>query len=244
MLRRRHIVAVALFALALGAPSAAHAADCAGADVVPAADNLPVVTQATLCLLNDQRTTHGLRALTENRALTGASTTYSQRMVREAFFAHESPDGRTLVSRLATVGYLAGREDWVAGENIGWGQGPLSTPRSMMTAWMRSAGHRENILSVEYREIGLGFALGTPPDSTWGATYTTDFGDRGTPQARAGTRVALSGTAKRRPTTRKKGRKAGARAACARSAEARKRGATKKRARTPTSRTCARLGVV
>jgi uncharacterized protein YkwD len=244
MLRRRHIVAVALVALALGAPSAAHAADCAGADVVPAADNLPVVTQATLCLLNEQRATHGLRALIENQALTGASTTYSRRMVQEAFFAHESPDGMTLVSRVTAVGYLAGRDDWVVGENIGWGQGPLSTPRSMVTAWMHSAGHRENILSVEYREIGLGFALGTPPDRTWGATYTTDFGDRGTPQARAGPRVVVSGTTKRRPTSRKKGRTAVARSACPRSAQARKRAATKKRARTRPGRTCARLASV
>jgi uncharacterized protein YkwD len=244
MLRRSCTVAVVLLAFAFGAPSGASAADCAGADLVPAADNLAAVGQATLCLLNDQRTSHGLRALRENAALTGASTTYSQRMVRQAFFAHESPDGGTLVARLTAVRYLTGGDDWVVGENIGWGQGPLSTPRSMVTAWMNSAGHRENILSGEYREIGLGFALGTPPDSTWGATYTTDFGDPGHAAA-AGSRAAAAGAAKRKPAAHKKRRKAVARAACARSAQVHKRGraATRTKARRG-ARTCARLALV
>jgi uncharacterized protein YkwD len=227
MLRPRHAVAVTLLALAFGAPSAAHAADCAGADVVPAAENLAVVSQATLCLVNYQRTSHGLRPLSENRALTGASAAYSQRMVQQAFFAHESPDGGTLVARLKAVRYLTGGDDWVVGENIGWGQGPLATPRSMVTAWMNSKGHRENILTSDYHEIGLGFALGTPRDSAWGATYTTDFGD--------------PGASKRKAAAHRK-RNAVARAACARSAEARTRSSAAKGAHT--SKACARLALL
>ena len=41
---------------------------------------------------------------------------------------------------------------------------------------MNSPGHRENLLSADYTQVGLGLALGTPADQTWGATYTTDFG--------------------------------------------------------------------
>ena len=66
--------------------------------------------------------------------------------------------------------------DWSAGENIAWGQGDLSTPRSIVAAWMASPGHRANILNGEYTQIGLGLAPGSPVDATWGATYTTDFG--------------------------------------------------------------------
>ena len=62
------------------------------------------------------------------------------------------------------------------GENIGWGQASLATARSMVAAWMNSPGHRENLLSADYTQVGLGLALGTPADQTWGATYTTDFG--------------------------------------------------------------------
>jgi uncharacterized protein YkwD len=175
--RRLAAVVAALCALGAAAP-AARADDCAGADLVPAADNLAQVGQATLCLLNEQRAAQGLRPLVVSVRLGTASVGYSQRMVEQAFFAHVSPDGGTLVDRLSAVGYVSRAGGWVAGENIGWGQGPLSTARSMVTAWMNSPGHRANILDAEYRDIGLGLALGTPPDRSWGATYTTDFGRR------------------------------------------------------------------
>jgi hypothetical protein len=109
--------------------------------------------------------------------LTTAATRYSQRMVSEGFFGHVAPDGITLARRLSALGYLRpdGRP---AGENIGWGQGELSSARSMVTAWMNSPGHRANVLFRSYREIGIGIAIGAPVDPAWGATYTTDFGAR------------------------------------------------------------------
>src|ERR1700754_4466342 len=112
MVRRRLAAVAALAALALCAPAAAQADDCAGADVVPAADNVAVVDQATLCLLNQQRAAQGLGALVENAALSSASTSYSQRMVAQGFFAHESPDGGTLVDRLTGAGYLGEDDPW------------------------------------------------------------------------------------------------------------------------------------
>src|SRR3954465_4896606 len=78
MVRRRLAAVAALAALALCAPAAAHADDCAGADVVPAADNVAVVGQATLCLLNQQRAANGIGPLVENTALSTASAGYSQ----------------------------------------------------------------------------------------------------------------------------------------------------------------------
>lgn len=201
-MHRRCTVVLALLALALCAPGGAAAADCPGADAVPAADNLPAIGQATLCLVNEQRAARGIRALRVNARLSSASAGYSQRMVAQAFFDHQAPDGTTLVQRLTSVGYLDGGDDWVVGENIGWGQGPLSTPRAMVNAWMNSTGHRRNILAADYAEIGLGLAVGTPADATWGATYTTDFG--------------------RKPPKKVKRRRAVARTACVRSAQARK----------------------
>jgi uncharacterized protein YkwD len=212
MVQRRLAAVAAFAALALCAPAAAQAADCAGADVVPAADNVAVVSQATLCLLNQQRAANGIGPLVENAALSTASVGYSQRMVAEGFFDHESPDGGTLVQRLTAVGYLGGDDAWVVGENIGWGQASLATPRSMLTAWMNSAGHRENLLSADYTEVGLGVALGTPVDQTWGATYTTDFGAGAAPAPSHPRAKAASATRK----------KAGRTASCARAASARR----------------------
>lgn len=181
MLGRRRLVALLVScaaAFALVAPSGTHAADCPDADTVPAAENLVAVGQATLCLFNAERAARGLPPLIRNAQLDSASVAYSLRMVGEAFFAHQSPDGGTLVQRLTTAAYLGKGDGWVVGENLAWGQGPLSTPRSIVAAWMNSQGHRENVLSTEYREIGLGIALGTPPNRSWGATYTNDFGAR------------------------------------------------------------------
>ena len=234
MVHRRLATVAALAALALCAPATAHADDCAGADVVPAADNVVVVGQATLCLLNQQRAAKGVGPLVENAALSTASAGYSQRMVSQGFFAHESPDGGTLVDRLTAVGYLGGDAAWVVGENIGWGQASLATPRSMVDAWMNSPGHRENLLSADYGQVGLGLALGTPTDRTWGATYTTDFGAGAQTQAPAHPRAKAASTRKkatraascaRAASTRRSARSTKARrsAACARSARARRR---------------------
>jgi uncharacterized protein YkwD len=227
MPRRRLATVAALAALALCAPATASADDCAGADLVPAADNVVLVGQATLCLLNDQRAAHGVDALAENAALTSASTGYSQRMVAQRFFDHESPDGGTLVERLTGAGYLGDDDAWVVGENIGWGQGTLATARSMVDAWMASAGHRANLLSGDYTVVGLGLALGTPADQTWGATYTTDFGAAAQPPAPAHTRAQASAASKnaKRPAT------------CARAASARRRARS---AKPRTSTACAR----
>jgi len=212
MVRRRLAAVAALAALALCAPATAQADDCAGADVVPAADNVALVGQATLCLLNQQRAANGIGPLVENAALSTASAGYSQRMVAQGFFGHESPDGGTLVQRLTAVGYLGGDDAWVVGENIGWGQASLATARSMVTAWMNSPGHRENLLSADYSQVGLGLALGTPTDQTWGATYTTDFGAGATP-APAHPRVKAASAARK---------KAARAASCARAASARR----------------------
>ena len=212
MVHCRLATVAALAALALCAPATAHADDCAGADVVPAADNAAVVGQATLCLLNQQRAANGIGSLVENPALSAASARYSQRMVAQSFFGHESPDGGTLVQRLTAVGYLGGDDAWVVGENIGWGQASLATARSMVTAWMNSPGHRKNLLSADYTQVGFGLALGTPNDQTWGATYTTDFGAGATP-------VPAHRRAKAASATRKKASRA---TSCARAASARR----------------------
>jgi uncharacterized protein YkwD len=46
--------------------------------------------------------------------------------------------------------------------------------------WMNSPGHRANILSASFREVGIGVALGAPRVGDHpAATYATEFGSRG-----------------------------------------------------------------
>ncbi|CAB4916520.1 unannotated protein [freshwater metagenome] len=171
------LIGLATFAFA---PAAAQAATCPNADLQPTAANAALVTDATLCLLNEQRAAEGLPALVRQGDLDRASTAYASKMVVERFFDHIAPDGSTVTRRLRAVNYIptAAGWEWSVGENIGWAEYYLATPASMVKAWMASPGHRANILSDTFREIGVGIVPATPISAAVGATYVTDFGRR------------------------------------------------------------------
>lgn len=135
--------------------------------------------QATICLVNRERTQRGLPPLRQNGLLTAASAEHSQDMVRRDYFEHTTPDGHTLGDRLRAIGYARGVSA-SAGENIAYGVGFRSTPAHIVDSWMHSPGHRADILRPSFTEIGIGIALGAPEvpdrDKEDSATYTTDFG--------------------------------------------------------------------
>src|SRR4051794_29720544 len=90
------LLAVSAFA---AAPVAANAASCAGADNAPSSMSRSAANRATLCLLNEQRRAHGLRALKLDRKLGRAAAGHARDMVAQHFFAHESRNGATFGSR-------------------------------------------------------------------------------------------------------------------------------------------------
>jgi uncharacterized protein YkwD len=167
------------------APASAAASGCPGADDVPTAASVPAFAATTRCLLNEQRAAAGLPSLAPDPALESAAAAYSRRMVAESFFAHVAPNGDDLVHRLTAAGYMASHPDWIVGENIAWGTGSLSSPANVAAAWMASPGHRANILSASFAEVGVGVALGTPTAPGAGVTVTTDFGSLGAAPASA-----------------------------------------------------------
>jgi uncharacterized protein YkwD len=168
-------LAAALTVTLAAAPAASAACKGAGAFAENATQR--ALVRATLCVLNARRARHELNPLLLNRKLGTAARSHSRAMVRERFFSHTSPDGTTFVDRIQASGYLSGARSWSVGENIAWGSGRRSTPRSIARAWMNSPGHRANILSRSFRHIGIGIASGSPL-GTSGGTYTTDFGRR------------------------------------------------------------------
>lgn len=200
-------IALAATALALGAPGAAVAAPCPGADLRPSAGNVLDAAQATICLINRERTRAGLRALSDEAHLRRASGTFARRMVERRFFDHVAPDGSNVVDRLKASGYLSGATSWVVGENIAWGESYLGSPAEIVRAWMKSPGHRANILRASFEDVGIGIALGTPRTADRGATYAADFGRR-RPRRAPGTDTtgstaeSLRLTASRRPRPR------------------------------------------
>lgn len=158
--------------MAAGVPSAS-AATCANADV-SASD--PAAADATLCLLNKERTSRGLGALTRSAVLDKAADRFAVDMVERGFFDHVSPGGGTFMDRIKAAGW-APSGSWTAGENIAWGSGSLGSPESIVDGWMHSTGHRANILNGAFSQIGIGIADGAPSDGIRGeaGTYVTDF---------------------------------------------------------------------
>ncbi len=165
----------------LGAAAARRSRGCGGADARPGSSRRSrrIASRALLCLLNKTRRAHGLRPLRGNARLLKAAERHSRSMVERGYFSHVEPGGLSPLDRVRRTGYLSGALRFTCGENIGWGDGPTSTPRSMMRAWMNSAPHRANILSAGFREVGLGGVPGTPASAhASGGTYTTVFGGR------------------------------------------------------------------
>jgi uncharacterized protein YkwD len=163
--------------LLVGAPSASAAGACSAANASASQASKRALVRATLCVLNKARARHHLRPLRLNRKLSRAARRHSRAMARHKFFSHSSLGGASFVDRIRSTGYLSGARSWYVGENIAYGSGSRSSPRSIGTAWMNSPPHRANILSSSFRQIGIGLASGTPVGSG-GATYTTTFGRR------------------------------------------------------------------
>lgn len=171
-----------LACLALTVPASAAAAPCANDALIPNAANLASVKKATLCLLNNERTSRGLARLSANGQLGKVATSYSANMVRHEFFDHVSPTGSTLNTRVrgATSYLRSSVRSWALGENLAWGSGVRATPKQIHRSWMNSPAHRHNILDRRFRHVGIGIATGAPADvgSQPAATYTTNFGVR------------------------------------------------------------------
>jgi uncharacterized protein YkwD len=133
------------------------------------------------CLINRVRHRHGLRHLNSNRRLGKAATRHSLYMKHHNCFSHQCPGEGSVLARLERVNYIVGGlRRWSYGENIAWGARDRGTPKSIVRAWMHSPPHRANILTPQFRHLGVGFARGCPGGKRGasGGTYTTDFGMR------------------------------------------------------------------
>jgi uncharacterized protein YkwD len=171
------VAAAALAVFLVAVPSASAAGACTAANASASQASKRALVRATLCVLNAERGRHNLRRLRLNSRLSDAARGHSRAMARKRFFSHTSLSGASFVDRIRRAGYLSGARSWAVGENIAYGSGSRSTPRSIARAWMNSPPHRANILSSSYRSIGIGIASGTPVGRR-GGTYTTDFGRR------------------------------------------------------------------
>ena len=168
--RLRLTGAAVAIAATLAAPAAAQACDNENAN--PHDVSVAASKRATICLLNDIRRDNGLRAFKVNRRLSLASQRHTNSMTARNFFEHGD-----FVGRIRSARYLRGARGWTVGENIAWGSWDYATPKSIVRGWMNSSGHRANILSSRYDEIGVGYSKGSITNKgANAAVITTDFG--------------------------------------------------------------------
>lgn len=135
----------------LAAPPASAAAPRTGP---PQHGSAPTFEEQILERVNQERQANGaLPPLKGQTQLAAAAELHSTNMGTRNFFSHCDPDLMTMPGqRVTAAGYV-----WNSvGENAAAGQ---TTPQQVMAAWMGSAGHRSNILSTNFREIGVGYFL-------------------------------------------------------------------------------------
>lgn len=148
-------------------PSTASAAGCVGAHRSVASQGTASAEKAVRCLVNRRRAAHGLRALRFESHAARAAQRHTDDMVQRHYFSHVSPGGSDIADRVNATGLR-----WrTVGENIAVGQ---RTPARVVSDWMRSPGHRANILDGEFTMLGVGTARrGTTGCS--GPTWTQVF---------------------------------------------------------------------
>nr|WP_243876108.1 CAP domain-containing protein [Streptomyces sp. 846.5] len=117
-----------------------------------------------LALVNVQRVANGCAALSYSGPLTVLAQNFSAEMATLKFFDHTDPHGKTPWDRANGLGISN-----LGGENIAMGQ---QTPEDVMAAWMKSPGHRANILDCAYHSLGVGVYYA----SSGGPWWTQDFG--------------------------------------------------------------------
>lgn len=125
-------------------PAPAAAAAAATASSLTASS----VATEVVRLVNIERAKRGLKPVTINGKLTAAADGHSAYQARIGRLTHTSANRSNAGKRMTAAGYSWSR--W--GENVAYG---YATPAAVMKAWMRSAGHRANILNARFTEIGV-----------------------------------------------------------------------------------------
>lgn len=119
---------------------------------------------------NSARKRNGLEPLRVGKALAKAARFHAKNMARKRFFDHTDPSGRGPGER---VGIFDPKGAFNSiGENIAAG---YPSPKVACEGWLKSSGHRANILNGSYTFMGGGFAKGGP----YGVYYVQVFGRRG-----------------------------------------------------------------
>jgi uncharacterized protein YkwD len=104
--------------------------------------------ESVLSAVNAVRAKAGCEPLRLNGKLTAAAKGHAKAMAEQNFFGHAGKDGSRFSSRINRQGYSY----TTAAENIAAGQ---KTAGQVVASWLKSAGHRRNILNCRMRDTGI-----------------------------------------------------------------------------------------
>jgi uncharacterized protein YkwD len=119
--------------------------------------------QAVVDLVNQERAKVGAQPLIVNYSLQEAAWMHNEHMVTKGCFSHTNCGNGGPPDRIKKSGYRS--VTW--GENIARGQ---RSPAAVMNSWMNSTGHRRNILSKDFTDIGVAY---NPSGPTWTQVFGT-----------------------------------------------------------------------
>jgi uncharacterized protein YkwD len=175
-LRRRFTVLLAALALAVGilvVPQGQQAAHAATSPRITSSSALSFA-RSMLGLLNQERHSHGKRPLKMVSKLRLSAHRHNLRMAAANTMSHQLPGEAFFATRISNTGYR-----WrAAGENIGWNsdltlRGLLTLEREMYHEVPPNDGHRVNILSTNFSQVGIDVYYDKKHHKIW---FTQDFG--------------------------------------------------------------------
>lgn len=120
---------------------------------------------AMIELVNKERIKQGLNLLIYNEGLKEVGRRHSADMFSRGYFSHYSPENESVADRAnkAQIKYL------VVGENLAYAPSLELAHQGLMN----SPGHKANILSPDYNQIGIGIMDG----GVYGKMFTQVFSD-------------------------------------------------------------------
>ena len=117
-------------------------------------------------LVNQEKGKYGLKELVSHEKLREVARIYAKEMFKNGFFSHISLiDGSTPADRALRAGVTF----MIIGENLAYAPDVYIAHQGLMN----SQGHRENILSENYRRVGIGVVDG----GIYGKMFVQEFAD-------------------------------------------------------------------
>lgn len=114
-------------------------------------------------MVNKERTSKGLMPLVMDESLRKVAQSHSKDMFARGYFSHNTPEGLSPFDRMAmsNISFIYAGENLALSPNV----------EVAMQGLMQSPGHRENILSSNFRKVGIGVIDG----GMYGEMFAQEF---------------------------------------------------------------------